>query len=230
MLVRAMRLPPSLATNLNMPLPCVLARRDGARHPVVSELGVFSEAPPETELLAGVVALVDEVGLVGVLVVVLDKSLDRTFPGFSLEGAAFAQAETVGLAERAEKGGLVLSCPTKSGAAMFARRVRGSVGPAGVGEGVVRHGGEGWLRPESGGHQRRQRWDEGRRWLLGFEGCQVCLSLVRRSDAGGRWSARGQKRRGPVTGRDWRSALPATFSLAPHSSSAAAAAAWAPGR
>ena len=107
-----------------MALPCVLARGDGARGVVVEKLGILSEAPPEAKLLAGIVALVDQVGLVGVGIVTFDEGLDGAFPRVLFEGAPFPKAKPDTFAERPEEGGFVRRRPAEPRATVLAWSVR----------------------------------------------------------------------------------------------------------
>lgn len=127
------------STHLKMPCPCLVGRRHCARLGVVIELGVLAQAAPETVLLASVVGLVDEVALVGVSAVFVDKSLHGAFPCLRFEGATIAQAEGDGLAEGAEESGLELRTPGESWPAVLAGGRRPASARAGGREVLVGH-------------------------------------------------------------------------------------------
>jgi len=175
-------------------LPCIFARRHHPRAAVVVELGVLPQAAPQTELLAGIVALVYQVVLVGEGVVLLDEGLDGAVPGLLLEGAALAQVEVGRLDEGAEEGGLVGRGPAEARSAVLAGGVVGRVGAAGGRVVLVRHLGrqlEANASPTSGNHPRRQR----RRRNVDSGRCGEGEAIAMEGRSSERWS---QKRR-----RDW---------------------------
>lgn len=125
---------------LNVSLPCVVGGRDGARRLVVEELGVFPQSSPEAKLLSGIVALVDEVGLVRICVVTIDEGLNGAIPGVLFEGAPLAQAEAHRLAKRSEEGGLVGGRPAEARPSMLAGGMVGGVVAAGGDKVLFGHG------------------------------------------------------------------------------------------
>lgn len=101
-------------TNLDMRFPCFLGRRHSPRLGAVQEFGVFSQAPPQSKSLAGIVALVDQVALGRIGAVVLLEGLGGALPRLGLEAAVLSHAQLHALAQAAEKGGLVGGRPAES--------------------------------------------------------------------------------------------------------------------
>jgi len=125
-----------------MPGPCFLGCIHSPGHDIVVELWILAQTAPETELFSSIVALVDEVALVGVGVVMGDEGLQCAVPGLGLERVTLAQTEMDRLAEGGEESGLIGRVPAEAGAAVLARSQGGRTGAgAGGREGVVGHGG-----------------------------------------------------------------------------------------
>lgn len=70
--------------------PCFLGGIYSPGHDIVVEVGILAQTTPQTELFPSIVALVDEVALVGIGVVVGDEGLQCAVPGLGLERVALA--------------------------------------------------------------------------------------------------------------------------------------------
>lgn len=81
------------ATYLEMPSPSLFSASHCPVLWIVVERVILPQANPQAVLLAGIVTLVDEMTLVGIGIVFVDKGLDSTVPSLGLEGAAFAQTQ-----------------------------------------------------------------------------------------------------------------------------------------
>src|SRR4051812_16705917 len=101
-------------TYLDMRLPCLLRCRHRFRQRVVAELGILAQASPQPELLARIVALVDQVPLVRVGTVALLEGFHSSVPGFLLEGVCVLVAQPDRFAEGAEEGGFVGRRPAEA--------------------------------------------------------------------------------------------------------------------
>ncbi|KAK3937739.1 hypothetical protein QBC46DRAFT_177793 [Diplogelasinospora grovesii] len=80
-----------LKAYLAMSVPRVLGRRHHPGLRIVRELGILPQAPPQPELLAGIVALVYEMVLTHDGAMLLGQRMESPVPGLGFEGAALAQ-------------------------------------------------------------------------------------------------------------------------------------------
>lgn len=138
--------------NLDVRFPCLLGRRHSPRLGAVQELRVFSQASPQPEPLAGIVALVDEVALGRVGAVMLLQGLGGALPRLGLEAAVLPHAQLHALAQAAEEGGLVGGRPAEPRRPAVAIDAAGPLSVrAGEVDVVFRHGGIRSARsPEAG--------------------------------------------------------------------------------
>lgn len=128
--------------NLDVRFPCLLGRRHSPRLGVVQKLRVLSQASPQPEPLAGIVALVDQVALGRVGAVMLLQSLGSALPRLGLEAAVLPHAQLHALAQAAEEGGLVGGRPAEPRRPAVAIDAAGPLSVrAGEVDVVFRHGG-----------------------------------------------------------------------------------------
>lgn len=125
--------------NLDVRFPCLLGRRHSPRLGVVQELRVLSQASPQPEPLAGIVALVDQVALGRVGAVMLLQGLGGALPRLGLEAAVLPHAQLHALAQAAEEGGLVGGRPAEPRRPAVAIDAAGPLSVAGEVDVVFRH-------------------------------------------------------------------------------------------
>lgn len=115
-----------VSTHLDVRPPSLLAGSHCPRIGVVEKLWVLPQAPPQPELLARIVALVDEMPLVGVGTMPLGQGLHGAVPGLLLEAVVVLEAQLDALAQRTEKRGLISRCPAEAWTLPVGRRVLAS--------------------------------------------------------------------------------------------------------
>ena len=113
-----------------MSFPRVLRGSYRPRVRIVQELRVFAQPSPQSELLARIVALVDEVPFVRVGSVSLGEGLHGAVPCLLLEAVVVLEAHLDALAERPEEGGLVRRGPAEAWALAMGGRVLASIAGA----------------------------------------------------------------------------------------------------
>lgn len=110
--------------------PSLLARSHRPRVRIVQKLRVLPETPPQAELLARIVALVDEMPFVRIGSVSLGEGLHCAVPCLLLEAVVVLEAQLDTLAERPEEGGLVRRGPAEARALAVGGRVLASIAGA----------------------------------------------------------------------------------------------------
>lgn len=113
--------------------PGLITSRHSPVFGVVEEVAIFTQAPPQAKLLARIIALVDEVTLVGIGTVTLGESFAGSVPSLGLEAVVVLEAQVHALTQRAKEGRLVGGRPAES----WPLAVGGSVVTAGAGTGVA---------------------------------------------------------------------------------------------
>lgn len=114
--------------------PCLVTSRHSPVLGVVEKVAIFAQAPPQAELLASIVALVDQVALVRVGTVAIGESLAGAVPSLGLEAMVVLEAQVHALTQRVEERGLVGRGPAEARPLAVGR----SVVAAGAGNGVAR--------------------------------------------------------------------------------------------
>lgn len=99
---------------------------------IVEKIAVFAKTPPQTKLLASIVALIDQVAFVGVGTVTFGEGFAGSVPGLRLEAVVVFEAQVDTFTQGAEECGLVGGSPAKSRALAMGGRVVTSGAGAGL--------------------------------------------------------------------------------------------------
>lgn len=101
-------------TDLDMCSPSLVTSRHSPVFGIVKKIAILTKTPPQTKLLASIVALVDQVTLVGVRTMALGEGFAGSVPSLRLEAVVVLEAQVDAFTQRAEESGLVGGGPAKS--------------------------------------------------------------------------------------------------------------------
>lgn len=119
-------------TDLDVRSPSLITSRHSPVLGIVKKIAILAQTPPQTKLLASIVALVDQVTFVGVGTMTLGQGFAGSVPSLRLEAVVVLEAQVDAFTQRAKESSLVGGGPAESRPLAMGGRVVTSGAGAGL--------------------------------------------------------------------------------------------------